>query len=142
LNRAPANGAARQRLREEDPMSIRFFKAAVVYLVIGVSLGVYMGATGNHTQHPTHAHLNLLGWASMALFGLFYQAFPASAETRLARWHFWIHQLSVPVLMALLFYFLTGHPEVDPLIGVLSIVAALGILLFAVNVWRTLPATK
>lgn len=120
-------------------MSIRFFKAAVVYLVIGVLLGVYMGATGDHTQHPTHAHLNLLGWASMALFGLFYHAFPASGETKLARWHFWLHQVSVPVLLALLFLFLTGHPEVDPALGTLSVVVALGILLFAINAWRTLP---
>jgi cbb3-type cytochrome oxidase subunit 1 len=123
-------------------MSIRFLKTAVVYLVIGVTLGVYMGATGDHTQHPTHAHLNLLGWVSMALFGLFYRAFPAAADTKLARWHFWIHQLGVPVLLALLFTFLSGHPEVDPVLGVLSVIVWLGILLFAINVWRTLPAAK
>jgi cbb3-type cytochrome oxidase subunit 1 len=123
-------------------MSVRFLKAAVVYLVIGVTLGVYMGATSDHTQHPTHAHLNLLGWVSMALFGLFYHAFPAAAETKLARWHFWIHQLGVPVLLALLFYYLSGHPEVDPVIGVLSVIVWLGILMFAINAWRTLPAAK
>lgn len=123
-------------------MGIRFLKTAVVYLVIGVTLGVYMGARGDYTLHPLHAHLNLLGWATMALFGLFYQAFPAAGGTKLARWHFWIHQLFVPVLLALLFFFLSGHPEVDPALGAVSVVVWLGIALFAVNVWRTLPAAK
>jgi hypothetical protein len=78
----------------------------------------------------------------MALFGFFYHAFPAAAETKLARWHFWIHQLVVPALLALLFAFLSGHPEVDPALGVLSVVVWLGIVLFAINAWRTLPAAK
>jgi hypothetical protein len=37
---------------------------------------------------PVHAHLNLAGWASLALFGLTYRAYPELAATNLARYHF------------------------------------------------------
>jgi cbb3-type cytochrome oxidase subunit 1 len=40
---------------------------------------------------PVHAHVLLLGWASLALAGVVYHLYPAAAGTRLARWHFWLH---------------------------------------------------
>ena len=55
---------------------VLWIKAAVVYLVMGVGLGIYMGASGDHVMVPVHAHFNLLGWASLALVGLIYHQFP------------------------------------------------------------------
>ena len=121
-------------------MSSRFLKIAVVYFVIAIALGVFMGATGDLTQRPVHAHLNLLGWVSMTLFGLIYHAFPAAAATRLARWHFWIYQFGVPVLMVAVAVVHAGHPAADPVAGILSIIVTISVVLFAVNLWRTVPA--
>jgi len=121
-------------------MSTRFLKTAVVYFVVAIALGVYMGASHDLTQRPVHAHLNLLGWVSMALFGLIYHAFPAAAATALARWHFWIYQLGLPPLMAAVAAAHAGYAPADPIAGALSIVMAIGIVLFAVNLWRTVPA--
>jgi hypothetical protein len=123
-------------------MSTRFLRTAVVYFVIAIALGVYMGATGDLTQRPVHAHLNLLGWVSMALFGLIYHAFPAAAATALARWHFWIHQLALPPLMAAVAVFHAGYPAADPIAGLFSVVLGIGIVLFAVNLWRTVPPSR
>jgi hypothetical protein len=53
-----------------------FLFIAAMCLVIGVSVGFYMGATHDHTLSPVHAHINLLGWASLALFGLAYRSYP------------------------------------------------------------------
>lgn len=78
-------------------MGLRFIKIAVVYLLVGTSLGVYMGMKEVFTLAPVHAHLNLLGWVSLALIGIVYHLYPAAAETRLARIHFWIHNLVLPV---------------------------------------------
>jgi hypothetical protein len=116
-------------------MAIRFIKIAVIYLVLGVALGLYMGMTTQFTLTPVHAHFNLLGWASLALCGLVYAAFPAAAETRLAKWHFWLHNLGLPPLMIALALMLTGHAAMGPVVGVLSMVVAAGILLFVINVW-------
>ena len=123
-------------------MSTRFLRTAVVYFVVAIALGVYMGATGDFAQRPVHAHLNLLGWVSMALFGLIYHAFPAAAATKLARWHFWIHQLALPPLMAAVAFFYAGYPAADPIAGALSVVLAIGIVLFAINLWRTVPPSR
>jgi cbb3-type cytochrome oxidase subunit 1 len=121
-------------------MSVRFLRIAVVYFVVAISIGLYMGITSNFTQVPVHAHLNLLGWVSMALFGLIYQAHPGAGQTKLATWHFWIHNLSLPVFMALLFVMLAGNPALGPVVGLAATVTLIGLVLFAVNLWRTVPA--
>ena len=121
-------------------MSTRFLRISVIYFVIAVALGVYMGITESFTQVPVHAHLNLLGWVSMALFGLIYSAYPAAGQTKLATWHFWIHNLTLPVFMALLFAMLSGNPALGPAVGLVATVTLIGIVLFAVNLWRTIPA--
>lgn len=121
-------------------MSARFLKIAAVYFVVAVALGLYMGITSQFTQAPVHAHLNLLGWVSMALFGLFYRAYPAAGETGLARWHFWLHNATLPVFMAALFLMLAGNEALGPVVGAAATVTLIGIVLFAVNLWRNVPA--
>lgn len=121
-------------------MSTRFLRIAAVYFVIAVALGLYMGITQQFTQVPVHAHLNLLGWVSMTLFGLVYHAYPAAGVTALARWHFWIYNLSLPVFMAALFLMLNGSAALGPVVGAVAMVTLIGVVLFAVNLWRTVPA--
>ena len=116
-------------------MAIRFIKIAVLYLAVGVSMGLYMGITQSFGLHPVHAHLNLLGWASLALCGLVYMAFPAAAETRLAKVHFWLHNLGLPPLMIALALLLSGNAAMEPVVGILSMVVGLGIFMFVINVW-------
>ena len=124
-------------------MAIRFIRIAVIYLICGVGLGLYMGMTTQFTLTPVHAHFNLLGWASLALCGLVYAAFPAAAETRLAKWHFWLHNLGLPPLMIALALMLGGNAAMGPVVGIFSMVVAAGVALFAVNVWLAVrPAAE
>jgi hypothetical protein len=46
-----------------------------------------MAATHDFTPMSVHAHMSLLGWASLALFGLVYHACPQLAERRMAKLH-------------------------------------------------------
>lgn len=64
-----------------------FMLLATISLLAGVSMGIWMGIAQDFQFAPVHAHLNLLGWASLALFGLTYRAYPEMAESRLARLH-------------------------------------------------------
>ena len=41
-------------------------------MLAGMLLGMQMGASNDFQLVPLHAHLNLLGWATMALYGTFY----------------------------------------------------------------------
>jgi|SRR4029453_11311757 hypothetical protein len=115
-------------------MGLRFLKIAVVYLVIGALLGFTMGITQKFTLVPVHAHMLLLGWASLALAGLVYHLYPAASTTRLARLHFWLHNLGLPLFMVGLGFLLTGNESILPLVIVSSIAVIVGLLLFAANV--------
>lgn len=53
------------------------FPAAVVIVIIGMAWGIHMAASQNHVTSPAHAHLNLLGWVSLFLMGVFYRLHPA-----------------------------------------------------------------
>jgi hypothetical protein len=54
------------------------FKLASFTALVGVSMGIYMGIFEDHTLAPVHVHLNLIGWVSLFLFGLFYKSHPAT----------------------------------------------------------------
>lgn len=80
-------------------MSNTFLRLGVLFALIGVSLGYWMGATHQFGLSPVHAHLNLLGWASMFLYGLFYRAFPQAGEGLLPKIHLWLAVLGLPIMM-------------------------------------------
>jgi hypothetical protein len=42
------------------------------------------------SRFAVHAHLNLLGWVSLFLFGIYYRLHPASDASALARIQVWI----------------------------------------------------
>jgi cbb3-type cytochrome oxidase subunit 1 len=115
-------------------MGIRLLKIAVVYLLIGACLGLGMGITEKFTLAPVHAHLLLLGWASLALAGLIYHVYPAAGETRLARIHFWLHNLGLPVFMVGLGMLLTGSAGAGPVVGIGATVVLVGLATFVANV--------
>lgn len=119
-------------------MANRFLKLAALYLVLGVTLGLAMGMSQKFTLAPVHAHLGLLGWVSMALAGLIYLHHPAAAQTKLAAAHFWLHNLALPPFMAGLALVLMGEMWAGPLLGIGSAAVWLGLVLFAVNLWRAL----
>ncbi|CAG0970323.1 hypothetical protein BURK1_01193 [Burkholderiales bacterium] len=115
-------------------MGLRFLRIAVVYLMVGAALGLYMGMTQKFTLAPVHAHLLLLGWASLALAGIVYHLYPAAGATRLAKAHFWIHNLVLPLFMIALAVFLSGNPGAGPVVGLLAIAMLAGLVCLAVNV--------
>ncbi|WP_236561184.1 hypothetical protein [Pontibacillus sp. HMF3514] len=51
-------------------MGIRFIELASIYFFIGIGLGIFMEMAHDHASMGVHAHINLVGWVSMALFGL------------------------------------------------------------------------
>lgn len=113
------------------------FKLASLTAVIGVSMGVYMGIADDHTLAPVHVHLNLIGWVSLFLFGLFYKSH-ANAIGDLA-----VVQISMSVvgyilmLSGLAGLLLTGNSAFMPFAIIGSLLVWAGMVLFAVIVART-----
>ena len=115
-----------------------WYRLAIVYFVVATALGLYMGMTGSHGLIPVHAHLNLLGWASLALTGILYDRFPAATATRLYPIHFWVYNITLPVAMlALALLLLRGNEALVPVVGVVSLVLFASIVVFAANIWRS-----
>jgi hypothetical protein len=111
---------------------------AVCYLIVGVAFGIGMGATEKLQYAPVHAHINLLGWATMALTGLIYWHFPQAGGSRLGVLHFWSFQILFPILIAGLFFMFAGHPEMQPVLIVGSLGILISLLMFAVNLFRNM----
>ncbi len=116
-------------------MGVRFLKIAVAYLVIGITMGLVMGMLHNFALAPVHAHINLLGWASLALVGLIYHLYPDAGKTKLAQVHFWLHNISLPVLMVSLAFLVTGHEAFDPVVGIGSVAMVVALFVFAANIF-------
>ncbi len=77
-----------------------FITMAIIYAVLGMALGLIMGIIQDISHTPVHAHINLVGWASMALFGLIYRAYPDLAASPLARLHFIAMTIGTPIMLA------------------------------------------
>jgi len=122
-------------------MGLWFIRIAVVYLFAGALLGLVMGVTQRFTLVPVHAHVLLLGWASLALAGVVYHLYPAASRTRLARLHFWLHNAGLPVFMIGLGLVLSGTASLLPVVAAAAVIVVIGLALFALNVLVNAKAT-
>jgi len=116
-------------------ISDRFLQLGVIAALIGMSLGVYMGATHNFALSPVHAHINLLGWVSMVLYGLFYRAYPHAAEAKLAPVHFLVNVIGVLIMVSSLAAQILGRTEAAGALAISSVVVAASMVLFAIIVF-------
>jgi hypothetical protein len=105
------------------------------WLVLGMALGSVMGAANNFAYAPLHAHINLIGFACHAVFGIAYRVFPAMKASALAIWQFWIFVVATPVMLLGLYFTLSNGPELPIIIGAFGVI--LGAILFAIIAWKT-----
>lgn len=110
-------------------------RGAVLYALLGIGMGIVMGAQQDFTNKTVHVHINLLGWVSIALMGVIYQVFPGMARSKLAKAHFWLHNLGLPVMITGLYGVMHEWPAAEPVIGTGSAVVALAFVVFALNAW-------
>ncbi|HEY0846974.1 MAG TPA: hypothetical protein VGE12_16520 [Noviherbaspirillum sp.] len=120
------------------PVGALWLKLAVIYLIVGVGLGIAMGASEDFTLRPVHAHINLLGWATMALAGLVYSVYPLAGTSRLAKAHFWLNNVSLPMMVIALAFVVSGEKQLVPVLAIGEVLAAVGILVFAANIFLNL----
>ncbi|WP_433749215.1 cbb3-type cytochrome c oxidase subunit I [Falsibacillus pallidus] len=120
-------------------MGIKLIKISTVYFAIGILLGYYMSTIHSYDLTPVHVHINLLGWTALTLIGILYHLFPQLEASALSEWHFWLHNIGLPVMMlALAGLISSGNESLTPVIAAGATLTAIGVLLFAVNVWKNL----
>ena len=116
-------------------VSNNFLRLGVLSALVGMSLGVWMGANQDFVLRPVHAHINLLGFASMMLFGLFYRAFPAAGRGWLPVAHFALSVLGFLILMPSLALMLLQKPLFLPAMIASEFMLVGSMLLFVVIVF-------
>lgn len=119
-----------------------FFLVAVLAGLAGMGLGIHMGIVHDFSLMPVHAHANLLGWASMFLYGLFYRADPAAEATRLAKVHFGLAASGLVLMCGGLTAMLLGNEALLPVVIAGSFCAVAAMLVFLVVVVQRGMADK
>ena len=112
-----------------------FLRVAVIYALLAMLLGIAMGISEDHSQMPTHAHLNLVGWVSMAIYALVYRQWPAAAQSKLALIHFWVANAGAILLNLGVYGLMSGNAALAPVAVAGSLVTISGMLIFAFIVY-------
>lgn len=112
-----------------------FLRLATLFGVAGLVLGIQMGAAQDHSLMPVHAHLNLVGWVSMFLYGLFYRAFPHH-EGRLAAIQLCLATLGMLVMAPGIYGAVKNLPWGEPMAIAGSFLTLGAFLIFTLQVFR------
>ena len=118
------------------------FPAAVLMVVAGMIWGIIMAVSRDHSAMPAHAHLNLLGWVSLFLFGVFYHLHPAIDRSRTALVQVIIWIIGTVILTIGVGLIHTGHDIGDPIAAVGSLTVFAAMLLFGWLVVRREQTAK
>lgn len=112
------------------------FRVAVLLAIAGMVWGIMMAMAKDHAAMPAHAHLNLLGFVALFMFGVFYRLNPAlerspAAIIQVSAW------IAGVVGMAFGLGLLTaGHELGEVVAAISSIVLLASILVFGWLVFR------
>lgn len=120
-----------------NPIARAFMMLAIISAILGMAWGIQMSASGDHGLSPAHAHLNLLGWVSCAIFAFYYHAVPDAAASRLAQAHLGVAALGLVTIVPGIVMALTEQGETLAKLG--SVLSLLSMLIFAVVVMRRSP---
>ena len=117
-------------------IATNLLRVSVLIILVGMIMGMVMGAMQDFRLMPVHAHLNLLGFVALFLAGLYYQAVPQAAASTLATWHAWIAVIGAIAFPIGITMVLLGGPHFEAITIGTSVIAFTGMLLFAVIVFR------
>lgn len=98
-----------------------FFMAASLYILVGVNWGLYMSVTHDFATAPAHAHLNLLGWVSLALMGGFYALLGKETPAWLVKTNFALMNVGVLCMITGLGLMFTGKATAAQLVPLIAI---------------------
>lgn len=109
-----------------------FLLAAVLCVTGGMIWGLQMAASGDHSMVGAHAHLNLVGWATMALFAMYYRLTPQAARGWLPRVHAAAAIPGVAIMVPGIAVASTGGSPGPAILGSLLTFASMLVFLFTV----------
>lgn len=115
-----------------------FMVPGVISVLVGMGWGLYMAGNGDHVMMPAHAHLNLMGFVSFAIFAFYYHMIPGADAGTLPKLHFVLSLSGLVVVVPGIA--LSIQERTDALAAVGSIISTLGMICFLAVVLRGAPA--
>ena len=119
-----------------------YFKTAILLLIVGMIAGIAMSMTHDYRIGPAHAHLNLLGFVLLAVYGTYFGLNEAKSGGRLPKIIWGIHTAATAVLFPALAYFSLGVTSLEPILALASIALLIAAVLFAWVVWKPEAAVR
>lgn len=112
------------------------FRAAVLFIIAGMFMGIGMAASHDHALAPAHAHINLVGWVSLFLIGIFYRLHPDldASKPALLQVAVWIVGTAIMTSGVTAIYL--GQMAGEPFATIGSIILLLDMLFFAYLVFQ------
>ena len=112
------------------------FRAGVLFVLAGMVWGLQMGISHDHSAFPAHAHLNLLGFVSLFLFGFYYRMHPFLDRSRVAlvQVGVWIAGTIIMAIGVALVH--TGGAGGDPIAAAGSVIVLAAMLTFGWLLFR------
>lgn len=116
-------------------ISFYFMVLAVIAVTCGMALGIHMAISHDHTLAPVHAHLNLIGWVTMALFAIYYHIVPQAGQGLLPKIHLAVATVGVVTIVPGIALAVTKQTEGLAAIG--SIITLVSMVIFLITVVKT-----
>jgi hypothetical protein len=117
-------------------LASNLLRISVIFIVIGMAVGIGMGMAQDFRLAPAHAHWNLLGFVALFLAGLYYHVAPEAAASGLARIQAWIAVIGAVVFPVGIGLVVLGGPSYEMAAILGSLVVFVGMILFAIIVLR------
>jgi peptidoglycan/LPS O-acetylase OafA/YrhL len=113
---------------------------ALSYIVVGICLGIYMAASHDHAERPTHAHINLIGFVLSLSYGIIHKLWLQHANQIIAKIQFIVHHagaVTIFVSLFLLYGNMVPEARLEPILATASITVLVGALLMFFMVLKT-----
>ncbi len=101
-----------------------FIGLGLIFLVIGMAFGIWMGINQDFQFAGAHAHWNLVGFVTSALYGLIHRAYPKLSESRLTWPQCIVHVVGVLIFAPGIILAVSAGDDTAAIIGALLILAA------------------
>ena len=131
-----------------DPFVRRFIRSSLVWLGVGVLIGISMAFDPRFLAfRPAHMHANLLGFVSMMIFGVAYHVIPRFTgnplrSPRSAALHVWVANAGLAGMVSGFLLRVFRYEPGMVLVEIGGTLSAIGAFLFIVNIWRTLEPRR
>ena len=108
-----------------------FIGVALIWLILGMVLGLYMGTTANNQLLVVHVAMLMSGFVVLAIYGVIYRLWPALKDSALAKAQFWIAVIAVIGQVIGAYLFATSGGTQIAVIASSSVLSVVGALLCA-----------